>query len=125
MTDADGNPNGLDITGVTQDETLNGHGDGDTDHDAQWAWKDWQVWVRAERSDYGNGRVYRISFKASDGKGGSCTGVVKVGVPHDKHGTAVDNPSVSVDSFGHYDDRDKHHRHYGERGWRARLGRAR
>ena len=111
VTDPNGNPVDLDITGVTQDEPINGRGDGDTDQDARWAWKDWQVWVRAERSDYGNGRVYRIAFKANDGHGGSCTGVVKVGVPHDRHGTAVDNPSVSYDSFGRHHDPDKHERH--------------
>ncbi|HKR79276.1 MAG TPA: hypothetical protein VJR69_06205 [Nitrospira sp.] len=38
--------------------------------------------VRAERSNQGNGRVYRISsFRAYDGKGGSCNGAVQVGVP--------------------------------------------
>lgn len=37
--------------------------------------------VRAERLDKGNGRVYQISFRVDDGKGGSCTGAVKVGVP--------------------------------------------
>ncbi len=110
VTDADGNPIDIDITGVRQDESINGRGDGDTDHDAWWAWNNSQVWVRAERSDYGNGRVYRISFRASDGKGGSCTGVVKVGVPHDRNGTAIDTTSVSVNSFGFWDDGDKHHR---------------
>jgi hypothetical protein len=39
------------------------------------------VSLRAERLDNGNGRVYQISFRADDGKGGSCTGAVKVGVP--------------------------------------------
>jgi hypothetical protein len=42
--------------------------------------------VRAERSGAkkaaGNGRVYEIFFDASDGRGKSCAGSVKVGVPH-------------------------------------------
>jgi hypothetical protein len=29
--------------------------------------------VRAERAGNGNGRVYHITFTASDGQGGSCT----------------------------------------------------
>ena len=49
--------------------------------------------VRAERLDTGNGRVYQISFRADDGKGGSCTGALKVGVPHSqkKGVTAIDD----------------------------------
>jgi hypothetical protein len=40
----------------------------------------------------GNGRVYEIFFEASDGRGKSCTGSVKVGVPHDQgRGPAVDD----------------------------------
>ncbi len=40
--------------------------------------------VRAERDGDGDGRVYTIEFGASDGRGGSCTGAVKVCVPHDQ-----------------------------------------
>ena len=44
--------------------------------------------VRAERSGTprvpGNGRVDYINFTGSDGEGGSCTGTVQVGVPHDQ-----------------------------------------
>lgn len=32
----------------------------------------------------GDGRVYEIFFEASDGRGKTCTGTVKVGVPHDQ-----------------------------------------
>ena len=41
----------------------------------------------------GNGRVYRISFTADDGNGGSCTGEVLVSVPKSqgKKGAAVDD----------------------------------
>lgn len=38
--------------------------------------------VRAERSGTGNDRVYQVSFKAEDGKGGSCMSTVKIIVPH-------------------------------------------
>jgi len=49
----------------------------------------------------GNGRVYRIAFQGSDGKGGTCTGSVTVGVPHDqgKGKTPVDS-GQTVNSFG-------------------------
>jgi hypothetical protein len=41
--------------------------------------------VRAERLDSGNGRVYRVSFTATDGKpNGTASGVVYIQVPHDR-----------------------------------------
>ena len=67
------------VTGVTQDEPVNGYGDGDTSPDAVILPK-W-VLVRAERSGKGNGRVYEINFIADDGHGGNCTGSVQVKVP--------------------------------------------
>lgn len=70
------------VTGVTQDEPLNGLGDGDTSPDA--VLQGSTVLIRAERSGQGNGRVYRINFIASDGVGGTCTGSVTVCVPHDQ-----------------------------------------
>jgi hypothetical protein len=42
--------------------------------------------LRAERLGNGNGRVYVITFVASDGRGGETVGSVKVYVPHDRHG---------------------------------------
>ena len=49
--------------------------------------------VRAERNDGGDGRVYRISFRASDGSA-SCSGTVRVGAPATKGGTAIDSVLV-------------------------------
>jgi hypothetical protein len=40
--------------------------------------------LRAERLGNGNGRVYVITFLASDGRGGETVGSVKVYVPHDR-----------------------------------------
>jgi hypothetical protein len=77
------------ITGVTQDEPINGRGDGDTAIDAVIN-ADGTVLLRAERSGNGDGRVYRITFTASD-SGGSASGVVKVGVPHNRKRPAVDS----------------------------------
>jgi hypothetical protein len=53
--------------------------------------------VRAERAGNGNGRVYVIMFTASDGHGGSCQGMLRVNVPHDRNHDAIDD-GQSVDS---------------------------
>jgi len=52
--------------------------------------------VRAERDGGGDGRVYHISFNATNATGGSCTGAVTVGVPHDKgpNGGPVDQGAL-------------------------------
>ena len=81
VQDPDGDPVTITVTGVTQDEPVNGQGDGDTCPDA--AIEGGKVWVRAERSGGGNGRVYTIAFTATDGHGGSSDGTVEVCVPHD------------------------------------------
>ena len=36
------------------------------------------------RAMSGDGRVYRIAFTVTDGRGEACTGVATVGVPHDQ-----------------------------------------
>ncbi|OYV67413.1 MAG: hypothetical protein B7Z74_09625, partial [Deltaproteobacteria bacterium 21-66-5] len=90
VTDPDGDPVTLTVTGITQDEPTNGLGDGDTAPDG-FGVGTASAQVRAERSGTGNGRVYRIAFTASDGKGGACAGAVTAGVPHDKKDTPVDD----------------------------------
>jgi uncharacterized repeat protein (TIGR01451 family) len=94
-----GNPITTSVTGVTQDEPLNSQGDGDTSPDAFPAAVSNQVWLRAERSGTGDGRVYRSAFQVTDALGGQCTGVARVGVPHDKggHSTPIDSGGVFVD----------------------------
>ncbi|MGH9255254.1 MAG: CARDB domain-containing protein [Vicinamibacterales bacterium] len=82
VTDPDGDPVTIAIASITQEEPVNGLGDGDTSPDG-FGVGTAQAQLRAERSGTGNGRVYRISFTAADGKGGSCTAGVAVGVPHD------------------------------------------
>jgi hypothetical protein len=100
-TDPDGDPVTLTITGVTQDEPLNGLGDGDTSPDAKSGPSSNKVYVRAERAGTRNGRVYRISFTGSDGKGGTCSGAATVGVPHDQgRGKVPIDSGQSVNSFG-------------------------
>ncbi len=83
VTDADGNPVAITITGIWQDEPTNGLGDGDTAIDGQIGSGN-SFAVRAERSGTADGRVYHVYFSASDGAGGSCTGSATIGVPHDQ-----------------------------------------
>src|SRR4029077_4115751 len=52
------------ITGVPQDEALNGLGDGDTTPDA--VLQGASVLLRAERSGLGTGRIYTVTFSATD-----------------------------------------------------------
>jgi hypothetical protein len=42
------------------------------------------VFLRAERSGKGDGRVYRVHFTVRDTRGATCRGIVTVGVPHDQ-----------------------------------------
>ena len=59
-----------------------------------------QVNLRRERQEHGNGRVYAISFAASDRAGGECSGTVYVCVPSKRHaGTCVDD-GQTVNSLG-------------------------
>ena len=91
VTDPDGDRVAITVTGVTQDEPVNGRGDGNTCPDARIV--DGQASVRAERAGTAgmprNGRVYEISFTASDGRGGACNGSVSVCVPHDQGSEAA------------------------------------
>src|SRR5882762_4968364 len=96
-TDPDGKPVTLTVDGVTQDEPVVGSGD-NTSPDAV-DQGDGQLRVRAERNPHGDGRVYRIAFTASDGKGGSCSGTATVSVPRKKRKPAVDSAPPSYDSL--------------------------
>jgi hypothetical protein len=82
----------LTITGVTQDEPVNGLGDGDSSPDAVVQIGDPadSVLIRAERAGNGNGRVYVVNFIADDGYE-SCSGSVTVTVPHSRKSIAVDD----------------------------------
>lgn len=93
VTDPNGDGVAIAITGVTQDEPVNGLGDGDTSPDA--VLQGDRVLLRAERSGGGNGRVYRLDFTASNA-GGSCTGRVQVQVPRSMKdgGSALDDGAL-------------------------------
>jgi probable HAF family extracellular repeat protein len=80
ISDPDNHPLSIAVTGVTQDEPVNGLGDGNTSPDAV-PQETGMILLRAERAGGGNGRVYRVHFRADDGLGGVCTGSVSVIVP--------------------------------------------
>jgi len=102
ICDPDGDPVVAAISGVTQDEPLNGLGDGDTAPDARRGRTVSHVYVRSERSGLLDGRVYRINYRATDSKGAVCTGTAAVGVPHDMGpgSTPIDSAPPSYNSFG-------------------------
>ena len=87
VTDPDGDSVSITIDSIYQDEPVDTFGDGTFTPDGQGVDTN-TAQVRAERSATkkvpGDGRVYHISFTADDGMGGSCSGEVLVGVPHDK-----------------------------------------
>lgn len=97
-TDPDGDTLTYAITSVRQDEPLNSGGDGDTSPDALLG-ANGALWLRAERSGTGDGRVYTIGFRVSDGNA-SCTGTVRVSVPHSAKRAAVLTPGPGYDSLG-------------------------
>lgn len=84
---------------------------------------DGSVMLRSERDGYGNGRVYRIAFTASNAAG-SCSGSVTVSVPHDMAHNAIDDGqnyvSTSEHEYDHHGDNDhdddKDHDHHHGRG---------
>jgi hypothetical protein len=87
LTDIDGDAVSVAVSGIFQDEPTNTEGDGNTPVDAAGLGST-AAQVRAERAGTpkvpGNGRVYHIFYTGSDSNGGSCSGEVKVGVPHDQ-----------------------------------------
>jgi hypothetical protein len=69
------------IASITSNESVNGHGDGNTS-------VDWQITgpntadVRAERSGGGSGRVYTLTVRCTDPSGNASTGTATVAVTH-------------------------------------------
>ncbi len=100
VTDPDGDPVSITITSIQQDEPVLTPGLDTTAPDGV-IQNGVAAFVRSERLGTGNGRVYKISFTASDGKpGGTAKGVIYVTVPHDQDfSTAVDDGPIT----GYYD----------------------
>lgn len=91
VTDPDGDPVTLKVTRILQDELFNARmPDAGSLGTAK-------PWVRADRMDNGDGRVYHLFFEAADPAGASCTGEVKVCVPLQSGGTCRDG-GARIDS---------------------------
>ena len=102
VTDPDGDNVTITITNITSDEpTASIKGAGGAKHapdaDPECIGTD-TASLRAERSGNEDGRVYEITFLASDGIGEPVEGTVQVKVPHDQSGDCV-----SIDSGQNYD----------------------
>lgn len=89
--------------GIEQDEPTNTEGDRNTPQDGWISPDRLHASVRAERAGTpkvpGDGRMYRISFTATDTGGATCAGKVSVGVPHDQRGAAAAAGSVWYNSL--------------------------
>jgi hypothetical protein len=102
VVDPEGDEVTITITGVTQDEPVAGLWDGDKGPDAFGVGKD-QVQLRGEcipgtPDNPANGRVYSISFRATDSLGASTSGKVKVMVP-----ASLKWDAVAVEDKDRYD----------------------
>jgi len=80
VTDPDGDPVTITVTGITQDESIGSEDGGNPCPDAAGVGSS-TARLRAERSASGDGRVYHVAFLADDGRGSQCNGTVTVCVP--------------------------------------------
>jgi hypothetical protein len=89
--------NSVVIQKVTSDELEDNPsgGDGNTLNDIVIAANCKSVQLRRERDGNLNGRVYTITFKVTDSFGNTATATVKVSVPKNNGGTAIDNGAAA------------------------------
>jgi len=71
------------LVGITSSEEDDGLGDGDTSGDIE-VRDDGSIYLRAERSGTGTGRVYTITYQAVDNSGNTAISSATVTVPHDQ-----------------------------------------
>ncbi len=88
-----GDPRTITVTGVTQDEPVGRF------PDAKLRPHPDRVFLRAEHSQSGDGRVYHVAYTATDDQGGECTGVARVEVRQGEFPPAVDSAPPSYDSL--------------------------
>lgn len=94
VTDPEGGAVTIKVTAIRQDEPIDTTGDGQFTPDGKGVGSA-TAEVRAERTGTpqvpGNGRVYHVSFTATDSGGASCNGAVAVAVPHDQASPPIDD----------------------------------
>jgi hypothetical protein len=114
ITDPGGLQVTVSITGIMQDEPVDARDEGRS-------WVDGNgvgtptAFVRAARSRHGTGRIYFISFTATDTSSQSCSGTVEVFVPHEIDqgsnpvytGKLFDSTAPADRKHGHGDDHDQ------------------
>jgi uncharacterized repeat protein (TIGR01451 family) len=93
------------LTSITSNEPDNGTGDGDKPNDIQGAdygTPDVAFLLRAERSGRGTGRIYTITYTASDKSGNTTPVQLQVTVPHDQsgHGPVASGVNASSTTLG-------------------------
>ncbi|MDM9385690.1 PKD domain-containing protein [Chlorogloeopsis sp. ULAP01] len=71
------------LVSITSNEPDNGLGDGDTAGDIEIR-PDGRIFLRAERSGKGNGRIYTLTYSATDSAGNVTYSTTQVRVPHSK-----------------------------------------
>lgn len=85
----------------SESDDSSGGGDGNTDDDVQEAdtgTEDYDVKLRAERRGKGDGRVYTLVYRATDGSGNSVDAEVTVEVPHDTSEHSCDQPDCDLNA---------------------------
>lgn len=70
------------LVSITSNEGDDVHGDGHTSNDIQI--DNGRIFLRAERSGLGEGRIYTLTWSARDAAGNTSTATATVTVPHDK-----------------------------------------
>jgi len=99
VTDPDGDPVSIRIDQIRQNEPVRGRQD-KTCPDGTGIGSSTAM-IRAESSSPYHGRTYTIDFTASDGKGGTCQGNVKVCVPNHSKGKCIEGqPAFDSTSCG-------------------------
>ena len=83
VTDPYNLPIGIVVDSIMQDEPVEVAGSGNTAPDGTGIGTS-TAWVRAERAGPGTGRIYVISFTATNSQGNTCTGAIQAFVPHDQ-----------------------------------------
>ena len=80
----------VELLSITSSDPDNDTGDADTPNDIQdagFGTDDRSFSVRAERAGTGAGRVYTVTYKATDASGNSTVASAEVVVPHDQSGS--------------------------------------
>lgn len=95
VTEPDGDRLTLTVTRITHDEFLSKPGQPDATGVGGA-----QPMVRADRMGTGDGRVYHLTFTATDPQGAACTGTVTVCVPHDQRRRTCGDGGPRFDSTG-------------------------